>query len=147
MLMLSSVCLARGRSFIVPVTPLVETCDEWHRSPIADIWDNSIISSTVLRRDLVNLISEVKESCSARLSKTTDRSKLVERYTVFPHLHRHVHASLTLLASKRKSTPSSIIGIPPGLTLQLTLHSSRPRPYHPTSKSLSPTVDSLSTPP
>lgn len=48
-----SVCLARGRSYTVPVTPLIESCDEWHKSDLADIWDGSIISSTVLRRDLV----------------------------------------------------------------------------------------------
>jgi hypothetical protein len=37
------------------------------------------VSSTVLRRDLVNLISEVKKSCSHKVSKTTDGSKLVEK--------------------------------------------------------------------
>jgi hypothetical protein len=35
------------------MTPLLETCDEWHDSDIADVWDGSIISSAVLRRDLV----------------------------------------------------------------------------------------------
>lgn len=50
-----SVCMARGRSYTVPLTPLIESCDEWHSSDIADIWDGSIISSAVLRRDLVRL--------------------------------------------------------------------------------------------
>ena len=48
------VCLARGRSFTVPVTTIIERCDNWHKSAIADVWDGSIISSTVLRRDLVS---------------------------------------------------------------------------------------------
>ncbi|EPE28174.1 hypothetical protein GLAREA_04965 [Glarea lozoyensis ATCC 20868] len=72
------VCLARGRSFIVPVTPLIETCDEWHRCSIADIWDNSIVSSTVLRRDLVTLISEVKKACTHKPNKHLDAAALVE---------------------------------------------------------------------
>jgi len=57
------VCLARGRSFTVPVTTIIERCDNWHKSAIADVWDGSIISSTVLRRDLSILISEVKKTC------------------------------------------------------------------------------------
>jgi hypothetical protein len=35
------------------MTPLVETCDHWHVSEIADTWDGSIVSVVVLRRDLV----------------------------------------------------------------------------------------------
>jgi hypothetical protein len=47
----------------VPVTPIIEHCDNWHQSPISDVWDGSIVSSAVLRRDLVcNLRSEC-ESC------------------------------------------------------------------------------------
>lgn len=38
---------------MVPMTPLIETCDHWHISGIADTWDESIVSSAVLRRDLV----------------------------------------------------------------------------------------------
>lgn len=30
------VCLARGRSFTVPTTALIENCDTWHQSDIAD---------------------------------------------------------------------------------------------------------------
>lgn len=48
------VCLARGRSFTIPLTPIIEHCDGWHQSPIADIWDGSLISSAVLRRELVS---------------------------------------------------------------------------------------------
>lgn len=48
-----SVCLARGRIPIVPCTSLVESCDTWHVSDIADIWDSSVTSIAVMRRDLV----------------------------------------------------------------------------------------------
>jgi hypothetical protein len=51
-----SVCLARGRSFTVPVTPIIEHCDNWHRCSVSDIWDGSIVSSAVLRRDLVGAL-------------------------------------------------------------------------------------------
>ncbi|KAK0124703.1 hypothetical protein ONS95_009646 [Cadophora gregata] len=61
------VCLARGRSFTVPVTTIIERCDNWHKSAIADTWDGSIISSTVLRRDLATLISEVKKTCDSQI--------------------------------------------------------------------------------
>ncbi|KAL2072886.1 hypothetical protein VTL71DRAFT_12229 [Oculimacula yallundae] len=66
------VCLARGRSFTVPVTTIIERCDNWHKSAIADRWDGSIISSAVLRRDLAHLIAEVKKTCdSNRISGNT----------------------------------------------------------------------------
>lgn len=71
--------MARGRSYTVPLTPLLESCDEWHNSDIADVWDGSIISSAVLRRDLVrqpsnfqpffanelkvNLVTNINETC------------------------------------------------------------------------------------
>lgn len=73
-----SVCLARGRGFTVPLTPIIEHCDHWHQSDIADVWDGSMVSSTMLRRDLVSvpsaqveltdfvqevLISDVKKTC------------------------------------------------------------------------------------
>ena len=51
-----SVCLARGRSFTVPVTPIIEHCDNWNRCSISDVWDGSIVSSAVLRRDLVGTL-------------------------------------------------------------------------------------------
>lgn len=46
-------CLARGRSYTVPVTPLLRRCDEWHMSDIADTMDGHLVSMAVLRRDLV----------------------------------------------------------------------------------------------
>lgn len=48
----------------MPITPLVKTCDNWHKSEIADTWDGSIIASAVMRRDLVDLIEDVKERCA-----------------------------------------------------------------------------------
>jgi hypothetical protein len=51
------VCLARGRRYTLPVTPLVETCDQWHVSEIADkSQDGAIVSVAVLRRELVSLL-------------------------------------------------------------------------------------------
>ncbi|KAK4940626.1 hypothetical protein LTR10_019256 [Elasticomyces elasticus] len=57
------ICLARGRPYAVPIGPLVESCDTWHISDIADRWDGSVISAAVLRRDLVGLITSVREFC------------------------------------------------------------------------------------
>jgi hypothetical protein len=47
-------CLARGRQYTLPMTPVVGTCDKWHISDIADTWDGSIVSVSVLRRELVS---------------------------------------------------------------------------------------------
>ncbi|KEF52777.1 uncharacterized protein A1O9_11194 [Exophiala aquamarina CBS 119918] len=57
------ICLARGRPYAVPIGPLVDSCDTWHISDIADRWDGSIISAAVLRRDLVPLINSLREIC------------------------------------------------------------------------------------
>lgn len=51
-----SVCLARGRSYTVPPTTLIENCDRWHLSNIADPRDGPMNSMAVLRRDLVGAI-------------------------------------------------------------------------------------------
>lgn len=48
-----SVCLARGRNYVLPMSPLIESCDQWHLNELADRWDGSIVSVAVLRRDLV----------------------------------------------------------------------------------------------
>ncbi|KAJ5798251.1 uncharacterized protein N7503_007547 [Penicillium pulvis] len=57
------VCLARGRSYTVPPTALLENCDVWHRSDIADRRDGPMNSMAVLRRDLDDLFRKVKSSC------------------------------------------------------------------------------------
>ncbi|EPS26482.1 hypothetical protein PDE_01419 [Penicillium oxalicum 114-2] len=57
------VCLARGRSYTVPTTALIENCDTWHQSDIADRRDGPMNSMAVLRRDLDGLLKDVKYSC------------------------------------------------------------------------------------
>ncbi|KAJ5130205.1 uncharacterized protein N7515_006244 [Penicillium bovifimosum] len=57
------VCLARGRSYTVPSTTLVDNCDRWHLSSIADLRDGPMNSMAVLRRDLDGLVRQVKSSC------------------------------------------------------------------------------------
>jgi hypothetical protein len=57
------ICLARGRPYAVPTGPLIDSCDTWHMSDIPDKWDGSIIASCVMRRDLVALITSVREKC------------------------------------------------------------------------------------
>ncbi|KAJ5736643.1 uncharacterized protein N7483_001768 [Penicillium malachiteum] len=59
------VCLARGRSYTVPPTALIENCDVWHLSKIADRRDGPMNSMAVLRRDLDELFRTVKSSCDS----------------------------------------------------------------------------------
>ncbi|KAJ5110693.1 hypothetical protein N7532_001228 [Penicillium argentinense] len=59
------VCLARGRSYTVPPTALIENCDYWHRSDIADRRDGPMNSMAILRRDLDDLFRKVKFSCDS----------------------------------------------------------------------------------
>ncbi|OJD33661.1 zn 2cys6 transcription factor [Diplodia corticola] len=73
------VCLARGRVPVVPKTSLVERCDAWHISDIADIWDSSIISVAVMRRDLDVLIKNIRECCDMFVPEVTSSSESVQR--------------------------------------------------------------------
>ncbi|ODM17096.1 hypothetical protein SI65_07495 [Aspergillus cristatus] len=57
------VCLARGRSYTVPPTTLVENCDHWHISDIADSRDGPMNSMAVLRRNLDEIFRKVKSNC------------------------------------------------------------------------------------
>ncbi|KAJ5116528.1 hypothetical protein N7456_000876 [Penicillium angulare] len=59
------VCLARGRSYTVPPTALLEHCDLWHHSDIADRRDGPMNSMAILRRDLDGLFRKVKSSCDS----------------------------------------------------------------------------------
>ncbi|KAJ5345598.1 hypothetical protein N7452_003602 [Penicillium brevicompactum] len=59
------VCLARGRSYTVPPTTLIENCDRWHLSNVADLRDGPMNSMAVLRRDLDGLFKKVKSSCDS----------------------------------------------------------------------------------
>ena len=60
-----SVCLARGRSYTVPRTALIENCDLWHVSDIADPRDGPMTSMAVLRRDLVSHLYSIPHSLCA----------------------------------------------------------------------------------
>ncbi|KAJ5261451.1 hypothetical protein N7478_012046 [Penicillium angulare] len=59
------VCLARGRSYTVPPAALLEHCDLWHHSDIADRRDGPMNSMAILRRDLDGLFRKVKSSCDS----------------------------------------------------------------------------------
>ncbi|KAI1078005.1 hypothetical protein F5B20DRAFT_550061 [Whalleya microplaca] len=72
------VCLARGRNYVLPISPLIENCDQWHLSDLADRWDGSIVSVAVLRRDLANLIAKVRAICDSYVSGSSEVS-VVER--------------------------------------------------------------------
>ncbi|KAI1332370.1 hypothetical protein F5Y16DRAFT_357621 [Xylariaceae sp. FL0255] len=58
-------CLARGRSYMLPVSPLIECCDNWHLCDLQDRWDGSIVSVAVLRRDLEKLIANLRAICDS----------------------------------------------------------------------------------
>ncbi|KAI2774503.1 hypothetical protein F4815DRAFT_398135 [Daldinia loculata] len=68
------VCLARGRNYVLPMSPLIENCDQWHLSDLADRWDGSIVSVAVLRRDLANLISKVRSICDSYVNGNSELS-------------------------------------------------------------------------
>lgn len=75
----NSVCLARGRVPVVPSTSLVERCDTWHISDVADIWDSSIISVAVMRRDLDVLIKNIRSCCDIFVPDVNSPSETVQR--------------------------------------------------------------------
>ncbi|KAF5865849.1 hypothetical protein ETB97_001916 [Aspergillus alliaceus] len=58
-------CLARGRSYTVPLTALIESCDRWHVSNFADSRDGPMNSMAVLRRNLDDLFKKVKSNCDS----------------------------------------------------------------------------------
>ncbi|CAI6336739.1 unnamed protein product [Periconia digitata] len=57
------ICLARGRSYCVPITPLLQYCDEWHRNSMSTVQDGPLVSMAVLRRNLDGLFSAVRSRC------------------------------------------------------------------------------------
>ena len=71
-------CLARGRSYTLPMSPLIEHCDRWHISDIADTWDGSVISIAVLRRDLAGLIDRIRGTCDAHELNGASSRSIVE---------------------------------------------------------------------
>ncbi|KAI0880579.1 uncharacterized protein GGS22DRAFT_174742 [Annulohypoxylon maeteangense] len=72
------VCLARGRNYVLPMSPLIESCDQWHLSELADRWDGSIVSVAVLRRDLTNIITKVRAICDSYVNGNSE-SSVVDR--------------------------------------------------------------------
>lgn len=57
------VCLARGRSYCVPKTPLIQHCDYWPSSLDSDLQDGPLVSMAALRRDLDDLFTNVRARC------------------------------------------------------------------------------------
>ncbi|KAI1431475.1 hypothetical protein GGR50DRAFT_679293 [Xylaria sp. CBS 124048] len=80
------VCLARGRSYMLPISQLIENCDQWHLNELADRWDGSIVSVAVLRRDLAKLLATLREICDSYvngISEATIVDKLKSEITMF----------------------------------------------------------------
>lgn len=59
------VCLARGRSYCVPKTSLINYCDRWHVHNNAYIQDGPMVSMAVLRRNLDDLFADVRSRCDS----------------------------------------------------------------------------------
>ncbi|KAI0114341.1 hypothetical protein GGR51DRAFT_503974 [Nemania sp. FL0031] len=80
------VCLARGRSYMLPMSQLIENCDQWHLCELADRWDGSIVSVAVLRRDLAKLIATLREICDSYINGVSEAmviDKLKSEITLF----------------------------------------------------------------
>lgn len=80
------VCLARGRSYMLPISQLIENCDQWHLCELADRWDGSIVSVAVLRRDLAKLIANLRVICDSYVSGVSEAAvvdKLKSEITTF----------------------------------------------------------------
>ncbi|KUI66459.1 Protein priB [Cytospora mali] len=67
-------CLARGRNYTIPITPLIRRCDRWHISDIADSMDGHLVSMAVLRRDLDDLFATIRSLCDGSREAMTDGS-------------------------------------------------------------------------
>ncbi|GAB1317649.1 hypothetical protein MFIFM68171_07859 [Madurella fahalii] len=67
-------CLARGRSYTVPVTHMLRGCDQWHLSNIADTMDGHLVSMAVLRRDLDDLFTSIRAVCDGSRDGRADGS-------------------------------------------------------------------------
>jgi hypothetical protein len=59
------VCLARGRSYCIPKTPLIQHCDHWHFHQHSDPQDGALVSMAVLRRGLDDLFTNVRTRCDS----------------------------------------------------------------------------------
>lgn len=65
-------CLARGRAYTLPITPLIKRCDRWHISDIADGMDGALVSMAVLRRDLDGVFDTIRSMCDGSREGMTD---------------------------------------------------------------------------
>ncbi|KAF2120295.1 hypothetical protein BDV96DRAFT_595848 [Lophiotrema nucula] len=59
------ICLARGRNFCAPVTPLLKYCEKWPIEGVSDLQDGAMVSIAALRRDLDDLFSTVRARCDS----------------------------------------------------------------------------------
>lgn len=71
-------CLARGRNYTIPITPLIRRCDRWHISDIADSMDGHLVSMAVLRRDLDDLFATIRSMCDGSREGMTDGSLIAQ---------------------------------------------------------------------
>lgn len=65
-------CLARGRANMLPMTPLIQRCDRWHISDLADSSDGALVSMAVLRRDLDGVFDTIRSLCDGSREGLTD---------------------------------------------------------------------------
>ncbi|KAK3936855.1 protein priB [Diplogelasinospora grovesii] len=71
-------CLARGRSYTVPLTPSLRNCDQWHLSNIADTMDGHLVSMAVLRRDLDDLFASIRAVCDGSRETLADGAMIAQ---------------------------------------------------------------------
>ncbi|KAK0713160.1 hypothetical protein B0T26DRAFT_358356 [Lasiosphaeria miniovina] len=71
-------CLARGRSYTVPLTPILRGCDQWHLSSIADTMDGHLVSMAVLRRDLDALFTSIRAVCDGSRETLADGALIAQ---------------------------------------------------------------------
>lgn len=73
-------CLARGRNYTIPITPLIRRCDRWHISDIADTMDGHLVSVAVLRRDLDDVFATIRSLCDGSKEGLTNGSLIAQSY-------------------------------------------------------------------
>ncbi|OJJ98882.1 hypothetical protein ASPACDRAFT_79655 [Aspergillus aculeatus ATCC 16872] len=73
------VCLARGRNYTVPSTALIENCDQWHLSDIADSRDGPMNSMAVLRRNLDELFKRIRAECDKSTNTGSGAAQLIKQ--------------------------------------------------------------------
>lgn len=88
-------CLARGRSYTLPMTPLIRRVDKWHDSEIADKMDGALVSMAVLRRDLDQVFDKIRTLCKDSREAGEDGSATAQKWVVF--LKICCHMMLTIL--------------------------------------------------